>query len=108
MPQFTLLQTLAEHGIVTQGGLSQILLVDSTTLSRTLRPLERKRWIRTPLGKDRRERRIELTPAGRAKVKGATSAWNRAQRRLVTQIGQERFDALIAELTALAALMRDA
>jgi DNA-binding MarR family transcriptional regulator len=107
MPQFTLLQTLALFGTVTQGSLGQILVLDSTTLSRTLRPLEKKSWIRTRMGKDRRERKIELTPLGRAKFKRATSAWNRAQQRVVAQIGQARLDALMSELTAIAELTRD-
>jgi DNA-binding MarR family transcriptional regulator len=107
MPQFTLLQTLALFGTVTQGSLGQILVLDSTTLSRTLRPLEKKSWIRTRMGKDRRERKIELTPLGRAKFKRATSAWNRAQQRVVAQIGQARLDALMSELTTIAELTRD-
>jgi len=107
MPQFTLLQTLALMGTVTQGGFGHVLALDSTTLSRTLRPLERKGWIRTRLGKDRRERRIELTTEGRAKLARATPAWARAQRRVLAQIGRERLDGLIAELTAIAALTRD-
>jgi len=45
--QFTLLQVLATAGApVTQGALGDFLAVDSTTLSRTLRPLERAKWIR--------------------------------------------------------------
>jgi DNA-binding MarR family transcriptional regulator len=107
MPQFTLLQTLALTGTVTQGGFGHVLALDSTTLSRTLRPLQRKGWIRTRLGKDRRERRIELTPEGRAKLERATPSWTRAQRSVVAQIGRERLDALTAALTGIAALARD-
>ena len=66
MPQFTLLQALALAGELTQAGLGQILVLDSTTLTRTLRPLEDRGWIRRRAGKDRRERRIVLTRTGRA------------------------------------------
>jgi DNA-binding MarR family transcriptional regulator len=106
MPQFTLLQTLATTGSVTQGRLGQILVLDSTTLSRTLRPLQRKGWIRTRTGNDRRERRIELTDAGRAQFRRATPAWNRAERRVLAQVGRARLDTLMAELTAIARLSR--
>lgn len=43
--QFTLLQTLSIAGQLTQRRLGEILVLDSTTLSRTLRPLEKRRWV---------------------------------------------------------------
>lgn len=44
--QFTLLQALEEVGPVTQGRLGHALALDSTTLSRTLKPLEDRKWCR--------------------------------------------------------------
>src|SRR2546427_12967726 len=56
--QFTLLQFLALAGRpITQGTLGQLLALDSTTLSRTLKPLESAGWIRSTAGPDGRERR---------------------------------------------------
>jgi len=107
MPQFTLLQVLARVGTVTKGGLGRILVLDGTTLSRTLRSLKKKRWIRTRVGKDARERQIELTATGRAKLERATPAWNRAQHRVIAQIGDERWNALMVELTFIAGITRD-
>src|SRR2546427_318140 len=72
--QFTLLQVLARAGSVTQGVLADIMAADSTTLSRTLKPLQAARWIRTFPGGDRRERHLELTPAGRRVLERATPA----------------------------------
>ena len=43
--QFTILQTLSLAGEVSQGGLAQILAMDSTTLTRTLRIMGREGWI---------------------------------------------------------------
>jgi len=106
--QFGLLQALAHVGPVTQGRLGRLLALDSTTLSRTLRPLEAKRWIRCERGKDRRERRLALTGAGRSQIDRAKPAWERAQRRLKDGLGRERWEALLAELSALAGVARDA
>jgi len=106
--QFTLLQTLAKAGPITQGRLGRLLALDSTTLSRTLRPLEAKRWIRCEPGKDRRERQLELTGAGRSQLDRATPAWQRAQRRLKDRFGPERWEGLLAELAALATAARAA
>src|SRR5437773_5124559 len=56
--QFTLLQVLERTGEpMTQGALGDLLALDTTTLSRTLRPLERAKWIRRVEGGDARERR---------------------------------------------------
>jgi DNA-binding MarR family transcriptional regulator len=104
--QFTLLQVLSQTGTVTQGRLGRILLLDSTTLSRTLRPLEGSGWVRRRPGKDRRERRIELTPAGRSRFRQAVPAWNRAQRILRDRIGDRRWKALMSELAAVARASR--
>jgi DNA-binding MarR family transcriptional regulator len=108
MPQFTLLQVLARVGTVTKGGLGRILVLDGTTLSPTLRSLTKKRWIRTRVGKDRHKRQIELTVAGRAKLERAIPAWDRAQRRVIAQIGDERWNALMVELTFVAGMSSDA
>jgi DNA-binding MarR family transcriptional regulator len=102
MPQFTLLQVLAQVGSVTQGGLGRILVLDTTTLSRTLRPLEKNGWIRSRPGKDRRQRQIVLTPAGRSQFDRATAAWNRAQALLIAMFGRRRLDKLEAELSMIA------
>jgi DNA-binding MarR family transcriptional regulator len=101
--QFTLLQVLFEVGPVTQGRLGHILVLDSTTLTRTLRPLEKEGWIRRRQGEDRRERRIELTPAGRSRFRRAVPAWNRAQKLLRARVGRRRWHRLMAELAFIAA-----
>lgn len=106
--QFTLLQALASTGPVNQGGLGALLAIDTTTLSRTLRPLETKRWIRSASGDDRRERQIELTAAGRAELVRATPAWERAQQRLRRRLGQGRWEALLSDLSAVAGVARQA
>ena len=106
--QFTLLQVLFRRGEVTQGGLGQILVLDTTTLTRTLQPLERKGWIERRQGEDRRERRITLTKAGRARFRRAIPAWNRAQKVLRSRLGRPRWKELMADLSDLAAVSRPA
>lgn len=106
--QFTLLQALAATGPVNQGGLGGLLAIDSTTLSRTLHPLETKGWIRTNPGEDRRERQIELTAAGRAELVRASPAWERAQRRLRRRLGPGKWDSLFSDLSAVAGVARHA
>jgi DNA-binding MarR family transcriptional regulator len=93
--QFTLLQALTLVGSpLRQGMLGEILALDTTTLSRTLRPLEKAKWIRSVAGADGRERHIELTPLGRRVFDRATPAWKAAQRRLETALGPREWAAL--------------
>jgi DNA-binding MarR family transcriptional regulator len=106
--QFTLLQALAQAGPLTQGRLGHALALDSTTLSRTLRPLEARRWVRCQPGEDRRERLISLTATGQAQLERALPNWERAQSRLRGRLGGERWNDLLTELAKLAGAARDA
>ena len=102
-PQFTLLQALEQMGAASQGSLGRPLGLDPTTLSRTLPPLARAGWIRAEVGKDRREVRWRLTPAGRRCVARALPAWERAQERLRTRLPARHWKMLIEDLAAVAA-----
>ena len=106
--QFTLLQALARTGRITQGQLGRMLALDSTTLSRTLRPLQSRGWIRCDPGQDRRERHMELIGAGRTRLDKATPAWERAQRRLQSRLASAEWDALLHGLADLAGVARHA
>jgi DNA-binding MarR family transcriptional regulator len=98
--QFTLLQMLSLTGPLTQGALGEQLAMDSTTLSRTLQPVEKAGWIRSRPGKDRRERYVEVTKAGLKTLSRVTPAWEAAQRDLHHRLGDERWTALGPMLTA--------
>lgn len=99
--QFTLLQALEIAGEVTQGRLSSILSLDSTTLTRSLQALIEEGWVKVKRGDDRRERHLRLTPWGRRKYQDAKPAWRRAQTCLIRAIGRswEDFDADLRRIT---------
>ena len=101
-PQLTLLHVLAKKGALRQGEIGEFLALDSTTLTRTLRPLESQGWIRARAGRDRRERHWELTREGRRKWKKALPAWHRAQAMARQQLGPDTVDGLLASLARVA------
>jgi DNA-binding MarR family transcriptional regulator len=104
--QFTILQALSLAGDITQGRLGEILAMDSTTLTRTLGVMNRQGWIAKVYGKDRRERRLRLTLAGKSELNRAVPYWRRAQESLRNQLGKERWDdltKLISDTTSLIA-----
>ncbi len=101
--QFTLLQVLERMGSSPQSALGDLLALDSTTLTRTLRPLARAGWIRAGKGTDQREVRWSLTPAGRRRLARAQPAWERAQTQLRTRLGAKHWKLLVEDLATVAA-----
>jgi DNA-binding MarR family transcriptional regulator len=109
--QFTLLQTLRMAGELTQRALGEILVLDSTTLSRSLQHLDRHGWIAIRPGKDRREKRIAITPSGTKRLISALQGWNDAQselRRLFGETGWEETMRALDRLTVAALTLTQA
>ncbi|WP_263367138.1 MarR family winged helix-turn-helix transcriptional regulator [Edaphobacter bradus] len=94
--QFTILQVLTLAGDVTQGQLGQILAMDSTTLTRTLAIMIREGWVTKRHGDDRREWRISMTSEGKALFKRALPLWEQIQSKLQRQLGNSRWEQLMA------------
>ena len=100
--QFSILYTLLGLGPMTVNQMSTQLVMDRTTLTRNLKPLERDALVTTgPSEHDKRERVIGLTPAGKAKVKAVLPLWRRAQQTFEQNFGSERAVELRALLRAV-------
>jgi DNA-binding MarR family transcriptional regulator len=93
--QFTILQALSLAGEVTQSQLGEMLAMDSTTLSRTLRIMGREGWIAERPGNDRRERRLRLAKGGETQLKRALPAWENVQSRLRRRMGEPTWKNLL-------------
>ena len=104
--QFTLLIAAGATGGLPLSNLADALVMDRTTLSRNLKPLQRRGLVTVAAGADRRVRLVSLTPAGRALLRRALPLWQQAQERVIAALGRPRFDALFRELDALVALLR--
>jgi DNA-binding MarR family transcriptional regulator len=100
--QYAILARLARVGEVTQRDLGRRLHLDETTLTRSLRPLERQGLIATRPGEDRREKRLAVTAAGRRRVEAAWPAWARAQARLREALSPAAWDDLARTLPEVA------
>src|SRR5215471_14907 len=93
--QFTLLQALMITEDISQGELGDILGLDSTTLTRTLALLRKKRWIQVKRGEDRRQVRLTLTAEGKSKYRRALPHWQSAQRELRRELGEAGWQQLM-------------
>lgn len=86
--QYGLLANLGKHDGIGIGALAEILIMDPTTLTRSLRPLERQGFIViAPDPNDKRSRRVRLTETGRSAFLQAKPAWQRAQHYVEQALG---------------------
>ena len=74
--QFSLLMSLNREEPPTIGSVSALLVMDRTTLTANLKPLERRGLVKVTIDDgDKRTRRLKLTPAGRALLVAAVPIW---------------------------------
>jgi DNA-binding MarR family transcriptional regulator len=102
--QFTILQVLAENGEASQGQLGEVLVMDSTTLTRTLQIMRRQGWIAERRGKDRRQRWLRLAKAGQLQLQRAQPVWEEVQSRLRREVGATTWDELLQLANKVAAI----
>jgi DNA-binding MarR family transcriptional regulator len=87
--QFSILVRLAHSGPWTIQALADRLVMDRTSLGRTVRPLERDGLVAMQVDAgDRRLRVLRITDAGRERLRIATAGWQAAQARFETVIGE--------------------
>ena len=100
--QFSVLAKVAGLGPITMTELAEDLMMDRTTLTRNLKYLEDKKLVRVEAGEDLRTRQIELTRKGEKALSKALPLWDKAQSQIIRKLGRSNWDALRAELDALA------
>lgn len=96
--QFTVVAALKSQGAIPVSRLADILVIDRTTLTRNLRPLEREGFVRVVHDTDQRIRNVELTESGHEIIELGRPHWEKAQRLIHDRIGQERWLSLQANL----------
>ncbi|MEX2519476.1 MAG: MarR family transcriptional regulator [Paracoccaceae bacterium] len=102
--QYCILSQLSRLGPLTINALADELILDRTTLGRTMQPLERDGLIAVELcTEDRRAKKLRITENGEQKLAEALPYWRQAQAELDGEFGAARAAALRAELRALVA-----
>ena len=98
--QFTLLAAISSIGSVAIRQLSQALVMDRTTLTRNLKPLEAQRLVKIVPGKDRRTRTLTLTDKGHNTLKRAMPYWTQAQAQVIERLTPKRWKELLKNLNS--------
>ncbi len=97
--QFSLLAVLDGRDPVTITDLARAMVMDRTTLTRNLRPLEKQGLVAIAPGDDRRTREVSLTRRGRRTLATAVPRWRHAQTRMLDTLGDRRARHLLGELS---------
>ena len=98
--QYSLLANIERAGQLSHLVLAEKVGMERTTLTRNLRPLARAKWVAAATGKDRRQRLLQLTAAGRRKLIRSLPLWEEAQHQFLSQIGSESLQELRALLAS--------
>jgi len=96
--QFTLLLTLTSASGKTLTEMAEGLVMDRTTLTRNLKPIEKAGFITTVKLSDRRTKGYVLTEKGRQAIEKGIPLWKKAQQQIVGQLGEPRYARLLEEL----------
>lgn len=105
--QFSLLGHLRAMAGVSIGVLAEAMVMDPTSLTRALRPLERQGLVDLQSDpKDRRSRCLHITNNGRKTYERARAGWQRAQDHLAQVLGVDGTPHLNAALDDLTSRLR--
>lgn len=99
--QFSLLRAVSRADATSVTALAEELLLDRTTMTRNLKPLERRGLIKVVVGEDQRERTVSLTGKGREALNRALPLWENAQAVVRDRLGLKGLQALTSALSRL-------
>lgn len=91
--QINVLMATAVHGPATVRTLAEVVVLDASSMSRALDPLEREGLIARDVGESRRDRQVSITEAGMAKLMEAGPIWQKAQAEFGEILGTENMEA---------------
>ena len=80
--------------------LAEILVLERTTLTRNLKPLEKQELIKIERGNDSRTRIVTLTDKGCRVLEKMLPLWEEAQSYVTKQLGLDRWEDLLGHLSA--------
>jgi len=98
--QYSLLRVIESEPQISVSTLGRYMVMDRTSVTRALAPLERDRLIRSRVGSDKRMRIVSLTKKGTKLIADAKSHWDEAQKTFLDLIGDRRW-------TVMRGLLRD-
>jgi len=99
--QFAVLVGVASFGTPTINQLAEGLVLDRTTLSRNLKPLEKLGLIKISSGDDKRTTVVELTSKGKSAMNKTLPYWEKARATVSEEFGKKHLDGLLKDLASV-------
>ncbi len=87
--QLNILIVTARLGLARPAQVCDILQLDTSTLSRNIKPLQAHGWLEVVPEEDARAQPFRLTAQGRRLIEKAVPAWEAAQRQATELLGEE-------------------
>jgi DNA-binding MarR family transcriptional regulator len=87
--QLNILIVTARLGLARPAHVCEILQLDASTLSRSVKPLQAHGWLEVVPEEDARAQPFRLTPQGKRLIEKAVPAWEKAQRQATELLGYE-------------------
>ena len=97
--QLPVLAVTALIGPATMSNLAEQLVMDRTTLTRNLKPLEKRGLIKIAAGQDRRTREVSLTPDGEQVMTEVMPLWESSQKLVIGELGDRWHTELMENLS---------
>ena len=104
--QFSLLRLIRTEKELSISTLGRYMVMDRTSITRALAPLERDGLVDSRPGTDKRIRIVSVTNKGRKHVERAEPKWRQAQEALIDTIGEDRWRAMSILLRDTARMVR--
>src|SRR3984957_6030412 len=87
--QLNILIVTARLGLARPAQVCAILQLDTSTLSRNVKPLQAHGWLEVVPDEDARTQPFRLTPQGKRLIEKAVPAWEEAQRQAAELLGHD-------------------
>jgi len=104
--QYSLLRVISREKELSISTLGRYMVMDRTSITRALAPLERDGLIQSRPGADKRIRIVSVTNKGRKLVEQADPKWQQAQEALLETIGVDRWRAMSTVLRDTTRMVR--
>jgi DNA-binding MarR family transcriptional regulator len=99
--QLAVLVAIAVEGAMSITALAKFMIMDRSTLTRNLRPLEEEGLVAVGLEGWRRSRTLEVTEKGRSRLGEALPLWKQAQAALRRKLGEQNWAHIHSDLDQL-------
>jgi len=100
--QFAILTAVAKFQPIAISKIGEILVIDQTTLTRSLRLLQKQGFLEVPPRSVKRQRFLTLTDAGVKTLAVAVPLWRKVQAQFLSDMGEDAWAILRNELERLA------